>query len=279
MAKVKIQGHASGTGILTVTAPNTSTDRTITLPDETATLSTFDPDGAVTINDTGADVDFRVESDTITHALFVDGAKGSVGIGVTPETWETGWTGLQVGGLGAIVCTSSANAGGNAWVTNNMYINGAGQLSYIVTDEASRHRQINGIHHFDVAASGSADAAISFTTPLTITNDGRGVSQFTAQNWVNFNGTGTLAIRDSHNISGVNDNGTGDYSINFATDCANANYSANVTCSRSNFSSNKGTGIGIYAASADGVRVLGLTDDHSGYSDQSTVCCQTFGDT
>ena len=40
MAKVKIQGHASGTGILTVTAPNTSTDRTITLPDSTGTLAT-----------------------------------------------------------------------------------------------------------------------------------------------------------------------------------------------------------------------------------------------
>jgi len=39
MAKVKITGHASGTGILTVTAPNTSTDRTITLPDATGTLA------------------------------------------------------------------------------------------------------------------------------------------------------------------------------------------------------------------------------------------------
>ena len=38
MAKVKIQGHASGTGVLTVTAPNTSTDRTITLPDSTGTI-------------------------------------------------------------------------------------------------------------------------------------------------------------------------------------------------------------------------------------------------
>ena len=38
MAKVKITGHASGTGVITVTAPNTSTDRTITLPDSTDTL-------------------------------------------------------------------------------------------------------------------------------------------------------------------------------------------------------------------------------------------------
>ena len=38
MSKVKIQGNASGTGVLTVTAPNTSTDRTITLPDATGEL-------------------------------------------------------------------------------------------------------------------------------------------------------------------------------------------------------------------------------------------------
>ena len=38
MSKVKIQGNASGTGVLTVTAPNTSTDRTITLPDSTGTI-------------------------------------------------------------------------------------------------------------------------------------------------------------------------------------------------------------------------------------------------
>ena len=47
MSKVKIQGHASGTGILTVTAPNTSTDRTITLPDATGTLIADDGSGNV----------------------------------------------------------------------------------------------------------------------------------------------------------------------------------------------------------------------------------------
>lgn len=46
MAKVKIQGHASGSGILTITAPNTSTDRTITLPDATGTLLNSDGSGA-----------------------------------------------------------------------------------------------------------------------------------------------------------------------------------------------------------------------------------------
>jgi len=46
MAKVKIQGHASGTGVLTITAPNTSTDRTITLPDATGTLLNSNGDGS-----------------------------------------------------------------------------------------------------------------------------------------------------------------------------------------------------------------------------------------
>jgi hypothetical protein len=46
MAKVKITGHASGSGILTITAPNTSTDRTITLPDATGTLLNSDGDGS-----------------------------------------------------------------------------------------------------------------------------------------------------------------------------------------------------------------------------------------
>ena len=46
MAKVKITGHASGTGVLTVTAPNTSSDRTITLPDATGTLLNSDGSAA-----------------------------------------------------------------------------------------------------------------------------------------------------------------------------------------------------------------------------------------
>ena len=56
----------------------------------------------------------------------------------------------------------------------------------------------------------------TFTTPvLQITSDGRGLSQFTAKAWVNFDGAGTVAIRRSHNVSSVTDNGTGDYTVNF----------------------------------------------------------------
>ena len=46
-----------------------------------------------------------------------------------------------------------------------------------------------------------------------------------AKAWVNFNGTGTVAIRDSFNVSSITDNGTGDYTINFTTAMPDANYS------------------------------------------------------
>jgi hypothetical protein len=47
--------------------------------------------------------------------------------------------------------------------------------------------------------------------------------------WVNFNGTGTVAIRASYNVSSITDNGTGDYTVNFTTALADANYSVGGT--------------------------------------------------
>jgi hypothetical protein len=48
--------------------------------------------------------------------------------------------------------------------------------------------------------------------------------------WVNFNGTGTVAIRASFNVSSITDNGAGNYTVNFTTALADANYSVVGTC-------------------------------------------------
>ena len=54
-----------------------------------------------------------------------------------------------------------------------------------------------------------------------------------AKAWVNFDGTGTVAIRAQLNVSSITDNGTGDYTVNFTTALADANYVyALVTTSR-----------------------------------------------
>ena len=42
--------------------------------------------------------------------------------------------------------------------------------------------------------------------------------------WVNFNGTSTVAIRAAYNVSSITDNGTGDYTVNFATAMPDVNY-------------------------------------------------------
>jgi hypothetical protein len=52
--------------------------------------------------------------------------------------------------------------------------------------------------------------------------------------WVNFNGTGTVAIRASGNVSSITDNGTGNYTINFTTALPDANFATNITADGGN---------------------------------------------
>lgn len=52
-----------------------------------------------------------------------------------------------------------------------------------------------------------------------------GAPLYMARAWVNFNGTGTVAIRAAGNVSSITDNGIGDYTVNFTTAMADANYS------------------------------------------------------
>jgi hypothetical protein len=51
---------------------------------------------------------------------------------------------------------------------------------------------------------------------------------------VNFNGTGTVAIRASGNVSSITDNGTGDYTVNFTTAMADANYGVSFAAGPAN---------------------------------------------
>jgi hypothetical protein len=55
-------------------------------------------------------------------------------------------------------------------------------------------------------------------------NASNGAPLFAARAWVNFDGTGTVAIRASGNVSSITDNGTGDYTVNFTVAMPDANY-------------------------------------------------------
>jgi hypothetical protein len=71
--------------------------------------------------------------------------------------------------------------------------------------------------------------------------------------WVNFNGTGTVAIRASGNVTSITDNGTGDYTVNFTTAMPDANY---VTVGSVDRVAGGGEGIlGLYAVNGSGALV------------------------
>jgi hypothetical protein len=76
-----------------------------------------------------------------------------------------------------------------------------------------------------------ADGVISLYGNVVASGDmyfnsgyGSAARAFGCRAWVNFNGTGTVAIRASGNVSSITDNGTGDYTVNFITAMPDANY-------------------------------------------------------
>jgi hypothetical protein len=61
-----------------------------------------------------------------------------------------------------------------------------------------------------------------------------------AKAWVNFNGTGTVAIRASFNVSSITDNGAGDYTVNFTTAMPDANFAGSMMNNQNNGSGTAG---------------------------------------
>jgi hypothetical protein len=101
---------------------------------------------------------------------------------------------------------------------------------------------------------------------------------YAARAWVNFNGTGTVAIRASGNVSSITDNGTGDYTVNFATAMPDANYSVGVACTMDT-SSSRTDAIGVQSntttPTANAVRLLSQKSDGTD-ADQAYVYVQIF---
>jgi hypothetical protein len=62
------------------------------------------------------------------------------------------------------------------------------------------------------------------------------ISNGIAKAWVNFNGTGTVAIRSSNNVSSITDNGTGLYTVNFSTAFSDSSYVAVCGANPNNYS-------------------------------------------
>ena len=201
MAKVKIQGHASGTGVLTVTAPNTSTDRTITLPDSTGTLAT-------TADSVGGanGVDFN------------DNVKARFGTGDDLEIYHDGSNSyISDAGTGILVIRSDTS----------FQIQAAnGEAYFNAVKDAETVLYHNDVRKFETTANGvTVTGTAVATTDTDATNTGSVTLDFaTNQNFVlTLTGNVTLAnptteqVGQSGFITFIQD-GTGSRTVSLGTD-------------------------------------------------------------
>jgi hypothetical protein len=125
----------------------------------------------------------------------------------------------------------------NATTTGGVVVSG--------DNSGSLQLQNSGVTELTVASTG-----VTVTDDLLF-NSGYGsvATAYGCRAWVNFNGTGTVAIRGSGNVSSITDNGgSGDYTVNFTTAMPDINY-----CSLATGTGNEGGSIDGYANLRDTV--------------------------
>lgn len=97
--------------------------------------------------------------------------------------------------------------------------------------------------------------------------------------WVNFNGTNTVAIRASGNVSSITDNGTGDYTVNFGTPMLDVNYCATGSAQMRGIIANINVdlnGVEGYLASSCRIRLSGGSSIVDGLYDSPIVSLVFF---
>ena len=112
---------------------------------------------------------------------------------------------------------------------------------------------------------------------ILVTGEGNSTTtnlqQGLAKTWVNIDGAGTIAVRDSFNVGSLTDNGTGKYEINFTNNFGNINYCMVV----GGFG---GSGIGSNYDISTNTTAVADVRGFAGtiYSDADTLQCAALGD-
>ena len=123
-----------------------------------------------------------------------------------------------------------------------------------------------------------------FANTVAVTSEGGAATtnlvQGLAKAWVNFNGTGTVAIRDSFSTSSITDGGTGVYTFNYATAMTDANHSGGGLC---NYDNNGWGDIVLYANNASAspfttTSMLFRTLEYASVFDAAHITPQILGD-
>ena len=210
----------------------------------------------------GARINIGVYSQAEVDALVATGGQGNI-------------VGVSGGGTGA---TTAAGARTNLGVMSSSEVTAAINTA---TPPASTTTQglIQIATQAEVNAGSSSTKAVvpnnllgGMKTHLSATGS---APIYACRAWVNFNGTGTVAIRSSGNVSSITDNGTGQYSINFTTAMPDANYSANVTAGGGG-SGGTLTSAGTYGVQRDSLVYINTTNGAGTLVDQAYVYASIF---
>lgn len=179
---------------------------------------TSDTSGEIKLQSAGTDI-VSVTANGMavdTNTLYVDATSNRVGIGESNPIAELHITDSAAN---AVIRLESADTGNG---TINFDDQSAANQGRFLYDHSN-----NSMQFYTVATERmriDSDGNLKF-------NSGYGsvATAYGCRAWVNFNGTGTVAIRASGNVSSITDNGTGDYTVNFTTALSDANYSAVAT--------------------------------------------------
>ena len=96
---------------------------------------------------------------------------GNLGLGVTPSAWLSSFKATQIGNGAAI--SGRTNTSSQIFVTSNAYIDSGATWRYLASDYAVRYYHDSGKHIWDIASSGTAAGAITFTQAMTLDASGR----------------------------------------------------------------------------------------------------------
>jgi len=155
----------------------------------------------------------------------------------------TGILALQTGNTTAVTIDASQNVGIGSTPVNSrrLTLNTSTQTDLSIVAGSTNYAQLlfgyTGADNKGIISYYNNDNSMQFYTNASermridssgnlLFNSGYGSAAvaYGCRAWVNFNGTGTVAIRGSGNVSSITDNGTGDYTVNFTTAMPDVNF-------------------------------------------------------